>query len=283
MKRRNKNLQTDISFISLVILIFIYFIFLIYQEEYLMDNFLIALVVFIIILITYFTNLTTGLIINTTLILSYITYLIIQSIVKGSVIQSYVYFWIFMSPALTTVFSLFTMNTSALQKQVDELSQKLITISTLNEDTKLKNLRAFENDARIFMSIAKRYDADFGVLVIKFKHQRELERLSRKEGMKKIVNLVASVIRKATRAEDELYLLDDEEILFGVILLTKKESIKVIHDRLKEDIGVIDTNEVLNTRQLILDMRIGMAFGDGKKDALELLDAAKESMQYDVS
>ncbi len=283
MKRRNKNLQTDISFISLVILIFVYFIFLIYQEEYLMDNFLIALVVFIIILITYFTNLTTGLIINTTLILTYITYLIIQSIMKGSVIQSYVYFWIFMSPALTTVFSLFTMNTSALQKQVDELSQKLVTISTLNEDTKLKNLRAFENDARIFMSIAKRYDADFGVLVIKFKHQRELERLSRKEGMKRIVNLVASVIRKATRAEDELYLLDDEEILFGVILLTKKESIKVIHNRLKEEIAVIDTNEVLNTRQLILDMRIGMAFGDGKKDALELLDAAKESMQYDVS
>lgn len=283
MKRRNKNLQTDISFISLVILIFVYFIFLIYQEEYLMDNFLIALVVFIIILITYFTNLTTGLIINTTLILTYITYLIIQSIMKGSVIQSYVYFWIFMSPALTTVFSLFTMNTSALQKQVDELSQKLVTISTLNEDTKLKNLRAFENDARIFMSIAKRYDADFGVLVIKFKHQRELERLSRKDGMKRIVNLVASVIRKATRAEDELYLLDDEEILFGVILLTKKESIKVIHNRLKEEIAVIDTNEVLNTRQLILDMRIGMAFGDGKKDALELLDAAKESMQYDVS
>ena len=283
MMRRNKNLQTDISFIALVILIFIYFIFLIYQEEYLMDNFLIALVVFIIVLVTYFTNLTTGLIINTTLILTYITYLIILSITKGSVIQSYVYFWIFMSPALTTTFSLFTMNTSALQKQVDELSAKLVTISTLNEDTKLKNLRAFENDARIFMSIAKRYNADFGVLLIKFKHQRELERLSRKEGMKQIVNLVANVIRKATRAEDELYLLDDDEILFGVILLTKKESFKVIHDRIKEEIAVIDTNEVLNTRQLVLDMRIGMAFDDGQKTALELLDAAKDSMQYDVS
>jgi GGDEF domain-containing protein len=282
MKRKNKNIQTDISFIALVILMFVYFIFLIYQEEYLMDNFLIALVVFIIVMITYFTNLTTGLIINTTLILIYITYLIIQSITKGSVIQSYVYFWIFMSPALTTAFSLFTMNTAVLQKQVSELNDKLVTISTLNEDTKLKNLRAFENDARIFMSIAKRYNADFGVLLIKFKHQRELERLSRKEGMKQIVNLVAGVIRKATRAEDELYLLDDDEILFGVILLTKKESIKVIHDRLKEEIAVIDTNEVLNTRQLVLDMRIGMAFDDDKKTALELLDVAKDSMQYDV-
>jgi GGDEF domain-containing protein len=187
-----------------------------------------------------------------------------------------------MSPALTTAFSLFTMNTSILQKQVSELNDKLITISTLNEDTKLKNLRAFENDARIFMSIAKRYNADFGVLLIKFKHQRELERLSKKEGMKQIVNLVAGVIRKATRAEDELYLLDDDEILFGVILLTKKESIKVIHHRLKEEIAVIDTNEVLNTRQLVLDMRIGMAFDDGEKTALELLDVAKDSMQYDV-
>ena len=42
-----------------------------------MDNFLIAAVVFIIVLITYFTSLTVGLIINTTLILAYITYVII--------------------------------------------------------------------------------------------------------------------------------------------------------------------------------------------------------------
>ena len=103
--RRNKNIQTDISFIALVVLMFVYFIFLIYQEEYLMDNFLIASVVFIIVLITYFTNLTTGLIINTTLILTYITYIIIQSLTKGAVIRPYVYFWILMSPALTTVWN----------------------------------------------------------------------------------------------------------------------------------------------------------------------------------
>jgi len=143
MKRLRKNLQTDLSFILLVVLIFVYFIFLIYQKEYLMDNFLIAAVVFIIVLITYFTNLTTGLIINTTLILAYITYVIIQSITKGIVVRPYVYFWIVMSPAMTTALSLFTMTTAGLQKQVADLSAKLVTISTLSEDTKLKNLRAF--------------------------------------------------------------------------------------------------------------------------------------------
>ena len=95
---------------------------------------------------------------------------------KGSVIRPYVYFWIVMSPALTTTFSLFTMRTAGLQKQVDELSRSLVMMSTLNQDTKLKNLRSFENDAKIYMSIAKRYDADFGLLLIKFKHQREIER-----------------------------------------------------------------------------------------------------------
>ncbi len=282
MKRNNKNIQTDLSFIALVILIFIYFIFLIYQEEYLLNNFLIAAVVFIIVLITYFTNLTTGLIINTTLILTYITYLIIQSITKGAVIRSYVYFWIVMSPALTTAFSLFSMSATSLQKEVFELNRKLVMLSVLNENTKLKNLRSFENDARIFKNIGKRYNMDFGVLLIKFKHQREIERLSKKEGMKKVVSLVADVVREALRAEDELYQLEDDEILFGVLLLTKKDSIDVVYNRLKDKIASIDTNEILNTKQLILDMRIGIAFDDGEKSVLELLDTAKDSMQYDV-
>jgi len=282
MKRLKKNLQTDLSFILLVVLIFVYFIFLIYQEEYLMDNFLIAAVVFIIVLITYFTNLTTGLIINTTLILTYITYVIIQSITKGIVIRPYVYFWIVMSPAMTTAFSLFTMSAAGLQKQVADLSGKLVTISTLNEDTKLKNLRAFENDANIYMGIAKRYDIDFGVLLIRFKYQKEIELLSRKEGMKQVVLQVIDVVKKATRAEDELYQLDEKEITFAMLMLTKKEGINVIRGRLKEKIAQIDTNDILNTRQLLLDMKIGMAFDDGKKDALELLDAAKDALQYDV-
>lgn len=282
MKRLRKNLQTDLSFILLLALMFIYFIFLIYQEEYLMDNFLIATVVFVIVLITYFTNLTTGLIINTTLILIYVTYVVVQGFTQGVAIRPYVYFWIAMAPALTVAFSLFTMSTAGLQKKVEELSVKLEAISTLNENTKLKNLRSFENDVNIYMSIAKRYDIDFGVLVIQFRYQKEIERLSRKEGMKEVVMQIVDTVKKGTRAEDELYQLDDNEITFAFLMLTKKEGSSVILKRLKDKIAEIDTNSILNTRRLRLDMKIGMAFDDGKGNALELLSAAKDAMQYDV-
>lgn len=284
MRRTKKNLQTDLSFILLIVLIFVYFIFLIYQEEYLLDNFLIAAVVFVIILITYFTSLTLGLIINTILIFTYITYVIVQSLTKGAVVHPYVYFWIVMSPALTTAFALFTMSTTELQRQVTDLDNKLVSISTLNEDSKLKNLRAFENDAGIYMSIAERYGIGFGIVVIKFKYQKELEQLSKKEGMQKVVMEVISTVRQAMRAEDELYQINkDGDILFALLVLTKqKEGLGIIHDRLKEAIGKVNTSSILNTRQLVLDMQIGMSFGDGEKDALELLDAAKASLQYDV-
>lgn len=283
MKRQRKNLQTDLSFILLVILIFVYFVFLIYQKEYLMDNFLIAAVVFIIVLITYFTSLTVGLIINTTLILAYITYVIILSVTKGIVVRSYVYFWIVMSPALTTAFALFTMSAAQLQRMVTDLDRKLVSISTLNEDTKLKNLRAFENDAGIYKNIAERYDIGFGIVVIQFKYQKEIERLSKKEGMQQVVMEVINVIRNATRAEDELYQLEEKEIMFAMLMLTKKEGLNVIHDRLKEAIAQINTSNILNTRQLVLDMRIGMAFDDdGPKNVMGLLQSAKDSLQYDV-
>lgn len=284
MRRTRKNLQTDLSFILLVVLIFVYFIFLIYQEEYLLDNFLIAAVVFVIVMITYFTSLTLGLLINTTLIFGYITVLIIQSISKGIVVRPYVYFWIVMSPALTTAFSLFTMNTAELQRQVSDLDTKLVTISTLNEDTRLKNLRAFENDAGIYMSIADRYGIGFGIVVVKFKYQKELERLSKREGMLKVVLQVIEAIKQATRAEDELYQIDDDkDIMFALLVLTKEEGLDIISGRLKDAIGKVNTSDILNTRQLVLDMQIGMSFDSGEKDVMKLLSAAKDSMQYDVS
>lgn len=282
MKRLSKNIQADLSFIGLVILLFVYFIFILYQREFLVQNFIIATIVFIIIIITYFTNITTGLIINTTLILAYTTYLIYQSLTKGISIKPYVYFWMFMSPALTSAFSIFSSTTLSFQKQVLDLQKKIVSLSTLNEHTKLKNLRAFEDDADRYLKIAKRYDLDFGIMLIKFKHQRELENLSRKEGMIKIIKQVVDTIKNAVRAEDEIYQLDDEEILFGLLLLTKKEGGRIIHERLKEKIGEIDTNEVLNTKQLVIDMRIGIAYADDNRSILELVDAAKEELQYDV-
>ena len=279
---KNKNLRTDLSFISIILLIFLYFIFLIYQQEYLLDNFLIACVVFIIVIITYFTNLTTGLIINAIVIFGHITFVIYQSLTKGVVIRPYTYFWTFMSPALTTAISMFSMAASSLQKEISSLREKLIGLSTLDEVTKLKNLRAFENDANVYSKIAKRYESDFGIIVLAFKYQKELERLCSKESMHQIILLVSNVIRNSLRTEDEMYQLDNKDVLFGVLLLTRKESSGIIEARLRNDISEIDTNSILNTKQLRLEMRIGIAFVEDSESPLELIEMAKRQMRFDV-
>ena len=285
MKRSNpnsRNVQTDIAFIALVILIFVFFVFLIYQPDVLMENFFIAAVVFIVVMISYFTNVTVGLMINAALILAYITFLVVQNLTSGITIKPYVYFWLLMSPALTTAFSMFASSAKSLERQARAFDKKLGQLSTLSEMTRLKNLRAFENDASIYLSISKRYNIDFGILVIKFRHQRELERLSKGSGMKKIVLKVVDVIRETMRTEDELYHLDEYNILFGVLMLTNRESFDKVRGRVKEAIAEIDTRRLLNTRQMILDVRIGAAFSDGEKDALDLLEDAKKDMLYDV-
>lgn len=279
---KNKNLRTDLSFIALIILIFVYFIFLIYQQEYLLDNFLIACVVFIILIITYFTNLTTGLIINAVIIFGYITFVIYQSLTKGIVIRPYTYFWIFMSPAITTTISMFTMGSMSLQREVVSLKRKLTSLSTFDEVTNLKNLRAFESDANVYIKIAKRYKTNFGVLLLEYKYQKELERLTDRESMNKINQLVIDAIRNSFRTEDEIYSLDNKDFLFGILLLTKKESRDVVVDKLKENIAKIDTNEVLNTKQIEIDIRIGVTYQQKDEKPLEMIGKAKDDMRFDV-
>lgn len=282
MSRNKQNVRTDIAFIGLLVLIFIYFVFLIYQQEYLLDNFIIACVVFIVVLITYFTSLTTGLIINAVMIFTYITFVIYQSLTRGMVIHGYTYFWIVMSPALTTVMSVFSSTTVTLQREVNRLHKQLSSLSTLDEVTKLKNLRAFENDANLYMKIADRYETDFGVLVLGFRYQREIERLTDDESMKQIISMLTEAIRSSLRTEDELYQIDNRNILFGVLLLTNKESADVIRERLRNDISKINTNEILNTKNLELEVRIGITFHNEGESPLDLINQAKDAMQYDV-
>ena len=86
--------------------------------------------------------------------------------------------------------------------------------------------------------------------------------------MKKVVLQVIDVVKKATRAEDELYQLDGDEITFALLMLTKKEGINVIRDRLKERIAQIDTNDILNTRQLMLDMSLAWRSMTGRRTRL---------------
>ncbi len=281
MKPLRKNLRTDLAFLLLLGLLFAFCVFFL-EQPYRMENFLLAAAVLIVVLIAYFTNLTVGLAVNAALILLYGAYVVFQSLTRGVAVRSHVYFWLVMSPALTTAFSLFTMSSADLQARTIELEQRLEASATLHEDTKLKNLRAFEHDAHIYQSIARRYGLDLGVLTICFQYEKELERLSHREGMRRVVLRVAETVRAATRAEDELYQLDGDEITFALLLLTKQEGGVALRARIREQIAQIDTNDILNTRQLVLDMRLGLAFDDGTGNALELLAAAKDTMQYDV-
>ncbi len=283
MRKDSKGLKADLAFVAFIILTFIYFIFVLYQDAYVMDNFLIACVVFIILLITYFTSLTTGLVINVLAIFGYMTVMIYLSLTKGVVIRPYAYFWIVMSPALTTAISLFTVSTTQLQKEVHVLNERISSLTTLDEFTKLKNLRAYENDANVYIHIAKRHKSDLGLMLLEFKYLRELERLCDKDTMGEIILLVSQAIRQSLRTEDEIYLLDKDNLLFGVLLLTKEESSLIVADRLRKKIDAIDTNAILNTKRLKLEMRMGLAFYNEEIESpLHLMENAKNEMRYDV-
>lgn len=284
MKKASKEFHTDISFITLLVLLFICNAFILLNDGYAIENFVILLGVFIIVIITYFTSLTTGLIINTVVIMGSVTYLLVLLIVEGQAIPGYVYFWIFMMPALTIAFTLYSASARALQRRVEELNNQLVLTSTLDENTHNKNLRMFINDTEIKMRIARRYDIKFAVVVIRFRYQKEIKQLAHKEGLVKTTCLVVHAIEKAMRTEDELYYIEDSPLTLALILLTnkRKKGKQAIESRLKQVVDEIDTSEVLNARKLVLDVQIGFAFDDGEKNAMDLLEAAKDSLQYDV-
>lgn len=80
-------------------------------------------------------------------------------------------------PLFTYVVSLMTGRNLALQKRVKELENENVSLSTVDPDTGLRNLRTLISDAKIFIGMAKRGQIELSLMLIKFRHYKEIKRI----------------------------------------------------------------------------------------------------------
>lgn len=284
MKRYRNSLLSDVAFLLLFVICFIHIVFTAGEPDHYMINMILLNVSFLVAVITYFTNITVGLILNIVFIFGYGTYTIYQTVVVGEPLQSYHYYWLIMTPVLTAVIALLTFANRRLQQEAEQLQKRNASLATLDERTNLKNSRSFQSDATIFMALSNRYEIPLTLLVMTVKHWDEMSRMISEAQVTEMIYDISRMSETSIRMNDSLYMLNADHPTWGLLLFTDQDGAKVVVQRLKEKVESFNTIEFSNKYKLDMKLTVGAIQynPDEIEEPLDFIAKARQKMEYDV-
>lgn len=291
MRRFNMRtaLLTDLAFLALIALCFAGFVLLSLDATQLLRNAVMLCVTALVLLITYFTTLIVGLVADAVAVFLFVAYTLIFVVQKGTPVPWGTYFWIAWIPLVTVALSLFAHNTHRLQSENRELRDQISRLGTIDELTNLRNMRAFERDAKNYMNIAKRYDMQLVLIVWRFRYPEAWLLADAKESLPHVVCCVSDAICGVLREEDTVYMLDDDPYLWGTLLFTNPDATTQLAKRVRESVRnkinflPVKLSEYARHTDAALELDNGVVQFDGTSiQPLALLDRAKMQLEQNA-
>ncbi|OPA79301.1 GGDEF domain-containing protein [Paenibacillus selenitireducens] len=284
MKRNQSSLLSDVAFLLLFVICFICVVFTSSNPTYYIQNIIFLNAAFLIAIVTYFTNLTAGLILNFLFIFGCGTYTLYQSVVQGVSIDSQNYFWILMTPIITAVTWTLTRANKQLQEEKEQLQRSNASLATMDENTLLKNSWSFQKDTTVFMALSKRFNIPLTLVVMRVRYWDEIRRMTSDEEMTSVIYDISTLSQTSIRTNDCLYIFDKENLTWGLILFTDRQGANVVIDRLKQNVINLNNGEHSYKYKVELNLKIGAVEYDpeGISTPLDFIAEARKQLEYDV-
>lgn len=235
-------------------------------------------------IVTYFTNVTTGLILNILFIFGYGTFTLYQTVVVGGTIGTQNYFWLIMTPLFTISTWLLTYGTRQLQLDNDQLRKANESLATVDAKTSLKNTFSFQSDATIFMALSVRYHIPLTLMVFSVKYWDEIRRIIGEEQLIEAVLDLSKMSQTSIRTNDSLYLLNKENPMWGMLLFTDRPGASIVIDRLRNSVEERNRDEYREKYRVELILKMGAIEYDAQlvPNPLEFITLAKKQLEFDV-
>ncbi|MGN7762295.1 diguanylate cyclase domain-containing protein [Paenibacillus sp. 22594] len=284
MRRNRSSLFSDIAFLVFLVLIFICIVFIAGSPDHYIQNIIILNIAFLLALVTYFTNVTAGLVLNLAFIFGYGFFVLYQTVSEGETIGVNTYFWLVMTPLLTVMLWVFTSTIRELQAENERLEKRTANLATVDENTDLRNTISFQKDASLFTGISTRYSIPLTLLVVKVKYWSEIRRLIPEEQLSEAIYDVSQLSQSSIRTNDALYLLDKEDATWGLLLFTDREGAKIVIERIKFKLQELNDTEFSKKYKVNLGLKIGAVQYEEAtiENPLDFIVQAKKQLEYDV-
>lgn len=239
-------------------------------------------VLFLIIMITYLTNIMVGLIIASITIFIYASYILYKNIVQGIEVELISYLWLVAIPIGTILTGYMSKFINELQTTNIRLKEEYKELVTIDSITGLRNLKIFYHDVNNEISKANRYKNTFTLMVIKLPYFKELKKILGRARFHEVIKIISNIIIECTRIEDVRYSLDEHAI--GIVMPnTNIDGAKVVKERIKKQILGLNLRLSNEGNLVNIDLKIGcLEYKESIKDSIELKNLAEEELQYDV-
>lgn len=284
MRNSKESLFADVSLMAFLFLVFISVLFIAQTPQYIVPNIIALSGIFFIAILTYFTNLTTGLILAICIDFISLSLCLYISVTKGIQVRVLVYFWVVILPLVIIAIGNFIDKTVKLQETNVLLNRRLEELMILDEPTGLKNGTAFVYDAGAYMNIARRYGHDLVLMVVGIRYPREIEHLVGVAKMEQLIVDLSTLLEESTRKEDVVYIIDHKEALWGILMMTNdREGMSIVSGRVRDKVNNMHLEGHKKGRGIKIELVIGQSlYTEHIETPVALLEAAKRQMQYDV-
>jgi GGDEF domain-containing protein len=284
MRRNRSSLLSDLSLLLFLLLCFVTIIYVAADPNRYMQNLIFLNIAFLFVIVTYFTTVTAGLVLNIAFIFGYGSFVLYQTVSQAETIGTGTYYWLVMTPLFTMVMWMFTSASRQLQAENEQLNQQKDRLATLDENTDLKNSLSFQKDASVFTGISIRYNIPLTLLVVKVKYWNEIRKLIPAAQMTDTILDISKISQASIRTNDTLYMLDNEDATWGLLLFTDKEGSKIVTDRIRHKLYEFNTKDFADKYKVKLILKIGaMEYNaDTVSSPLDFIEQAKKQLEYDV-
>ena len=166
-----------------------------------------------------------------------------------------------------------------IEMEYAHFKKQLEETSTIDTITQLKNLRAYQNDAQIYMKIAKRYQLTLVLMTIRLYNGEACLHTLGEQNFVSVLKKISQCLRSTIRLEDISYSIDESNIMWAVLMFTKKEGIEIALERIRETLADIDTEAIVGIKiALHFDYTYAIYAGDVDQSANALLQEAIEKL-----
>ena len=164
----------------------------------------------------------------------------------------------------------------ALHRETEFGRTRLKQSSTVDESTQLRNVRAYLNDAMIFIRFTRRYKLHLGLILWRLDNTAVLRGVLGKEEFDLLIRQIAEKLRVSLRFEDMIFTFEDTQnrLTIGTLHVANNPDVcTIIEKRMRDMLDAFDSPQNL---PLVFSTRSAMIDQIATDSPMALLERARE-------
>lgn len=192
-------------------------------------------------------------------------------------------FWLVAPVLLMLSFNGMTQQLRILQTDNARMRADMVERGALDEQTNLRTMVSYIQDVGVYTETNRRFNLPVTTVVIQVRYFTDLQRMMSTERVDELIKVASAAINDATRDNDIVYMLDDTNPTWAVLLYSDSAGAGIAATRIKERF-VEATAASVALQSVDLSLRAGIEQWDGQTmhDPHDLMNGAIKELEYDV-